>query len=34
VTLLTQGIDPPVPLTDEDGTAIDLKGRFGILPSV
>ena len=34
VTLLTQGIDPPVPLTDGDGKAINLKGRFGILPSV
>jgi len=33
VTLLTQRIDPPVPLTDADGTAIDLKGRFGRLPS-
>jgi Na+/proline symporter len=32
VTLLTQGIDPPKSLTDEDGKAIDLKGRFGILP--
>jgi SSS family transporter len=32
VTLLTQGIDPPMPLTDEDGKAIGLKGRFGILP--
>ena len=32
VTLLTQGIDPPESLTDEDGKAIDLEGRFGILP--
>jgi len=32
VTLLTQEIDPPRPLTDEDGKAIDLKGRLGVLP--
>ena len=29
VTLLTQEIDPPTPLSDEDGEPIDLKGRFG-----
>ena len=30
VTPLTQGIDPPTPLSDENGEAIDLKGRLGI----
>jgi SSS family solute:Na+ symporter len=30
VTLLTQEIDPPMPLTDEYGVPIKLKGRLGI----
>jgi SSS family solute:Na+ symporter len=30
VTLLTQRIDPPMPLTDENGKPIGLKGRLGI----
>ena len=34
VTLLTQGIDPPMALTDKDGKVIDLKGRLGLLPLV
>jgi len=30
VTLLTQKIDPPVPLSDENGVPINLKSRLGI----
>ncbi len=30
VTLLTQKIDPPTPLSDEHGVPISLKGRLGI----
>jgi SSS family solute:Na+ symporter len=32
VTLLTQKVDPPRPLTDIDGESIELKDRFGNLP--
>jgi hypothetical protein len=32
VTLLTQKIDPPRPLTDIDGEAVELKNRFGNAP--
>ncbi len=32
VTLLTQNIDPPRPLTDYDGAPVPLKNRFGNLP--
>jgi SSS family solute:Na+ symporter len=32
VTLVTQKIDPPRPLTDIDGEAVELKDRFGNLP--
>ena len=32
VTLLTQKIDPPRPLTNIDGEAVELKNRFGNLP--
>lgn len=31
VTLLTQKIDPPRPLTDYDGNPVELKNRFGSL---
>jgi SSS family solute:Na+ symporter len=32
VTLLTQKVDPPRPLTDIDGATVELKDRFGRLP--
>lgn len=31
VTLLTQKIDPPRPLTDSDGNPVDMENRLGIL---
>jgi hypothetical protein len=32
VTLLTQKIDPPRPLTDIDGNRVEVTDRLGTLP--
>jgi hypothetical protein len=32
VTPLTQKFDPPRPIRDSDGNAVEMKDRLGVLP--